>query len=165
MNRFCRADVLRILHITARQLAGWQRAGLGSRFARLSPSYDLLQAQESPRPARQTRASCGHSRIPPGHAEAGRRHGKSAAGGQRLQRGIARGVPPQGHSRGAHRRPVRDGFCARRARVVSTSARSSPLRDSIPCHELFTRGVALEEHPSTHDEAIRDLLAGAGTRT
>ena len=28
MNRFGRADVLRILHITAQQLAGWQRAGL-----------------------------------------------------------------------------------------------------------------------------------------
>ena len=28
MNRYCRADVLRILHITANQLVGWQRAGL-----------------------------------------------------------------------------------------------------------------------------------------
>src|SRR5271157_2133843 len=28
MDQFCRADVLRVLHITARQLACWQRAGL-----------------------------------------------------------------------------------------------------------------------------------------
>ena len=28
MDQFCRADVLRFLRITARQLASWQRAGL-----------------------------------------------------------------------------------------------------------------------------------------
>ena len=45
MNNFNRADVLRILHITPRQLSGWQRAGLvavGETFS----FYDLLQLKK-----------------------------------------------------------------------------------------------------------------------
>src|SRR6516165_7755508 len=45
MNRYGRADVLRILHITASQLAGWQRAGL----APVSDTFsflDLLQLKK-----------------------------------------------------------------------------------------------------------------------
>lgn len=45
MNNFNRADVLRILHITPRQLSGWQRAGLvavGETFS----FFDLLQLKK-----------------------------------------------------------------------------------------------------------------------
>src|SRR5512147_7514 len=45
MNSFPRADVLRILHISPRQLSGWQRAGLvavGETFS----FYDLLQLKK-----------------------------------------------------------------------------------------------------------------------
>ena len=45
MNRYHRADVLRILHISAKQLGGWERAGL------LTPSetysfFDLIQVKK-----------------------------------------------------------------------------------------------------------------------
>src|SRR5580693_5635746 len=45
MNQYCRVDVLRILHITAKQLTGWQRAGL----APVSETFtfvDLLQLKK-----------------------------------------------------------------------------------------------------------------------
>ena len=45
MNRFCRADVLRILHITARQLSGWQRAGLAPISDEFS-FFDLIQLKK-----------------------------------------------------------------------------------------------------------------------
>ncbi len=45
MNRYCRADVLRILHITAQQLAGWQRAGLVP-ISETFTFYDLLQLKK-----------------------------------------------------------------------------------------------------------------------
>src|SRR5262252_6157111 len=42
MNRFCRSDILRILHITPKQLSGWQRAGLAPVADEFS-FYDLMQ--------------------------------------------------------------------------------------------------------------------------
>src|SRR5579863_8762016 len=45
MNRYCRADVLRILHITAKQLVGWQRAGLAP-VSETFTFYDLLQLKK-----------------------------------------------------------------------------------------------------------------------
>ncbi len=45
MNRYCRADVLRILHITAKQLVGWQRAGLVP-ISETFTFYDLLQLKK-----------------------------------------------------------------------------------------------------------------------
>ena len=45
MNRYCRADVLRILHITPKQLVGWQRAGLAP-VSETFTFYDLLQLKK-----------------------------------------------------------------------------------------------------------------------
>ena len=45
MNLYCRADVLRILHITAKQLVGWQRAGLAP-ISETFTFYDLLQLKK-----------------------------------------------------------------------------------------------------------------------
>ena len=45
MNRFCRADVLRILHITPKQLSGWQRAGLAPVSDEFS-FFDLIQLKK-----------------------------------------------------------------------------------------------------------------------
>ena len=45
MNRFCRADVLRILHISANQLAGWQKAGLVP-ISDTFTFFDLLQLKK-----------------------------------------------------------------------------------------------------------------------
>src|ERR1035438_6902103 len=45
MNRFCRADVLRILHITPKQLIGWQRAELAPVSDQFS-FFDLIQLKK-----------------------------------------------------------------------------------------------------------------------
>ena len=45
MTSYGRADVLRILHITARQLAGWQKAGLAPDCEEFSFA-DLLQIKQ-----------------------------------------------------------------------------------------------------------------------
>src|SRR5579863_355085 len=45
MNHYCRTDVLRILHISAKQLAGWQRAGLAP-ISETFTFYDLLQLKK-----------------------------------------------------------------------------------------------------------------------
>src|SRR5437762_12814856 len=45
VHRYCRADVLRILHITAQQLAGWEKAGLIAASETYS-FIDLLQIKK-----------------------------------------------------------------------------------------------------------------------
>src|ERR1700678_4091393 len=45
MKQYCRAEVLRILHITAKQLVGWQRAGLAPNSDAFT-FYDLLQLRK-----------------------------------------------------------------------------------------------------------------------
>src|SRR5580704_14460203 len=45
MNLYCRVDVLRILHITAKQLTGWQRAGLAP-VSETFTFYALLQLKK-----------------------------------------------------------------------------------------------------------------------
>ena len=44
------------------------------------------------------------------------------------------------------------------------SAKVRPIAGSDSAADLFARGVALEEHPSTHDEAIEVYLQGAAVR-
>ena len=46
MHRYSRADLLRILHVTARQLASWERAGLVQPAADYK-NYDKLLEQAS----------------------------------------------------------------------------------------------------------------------
>jgi tetratricopeptide (TPR) repeat protein len=46
VNRFARADVLRILHITSRQLSGWQKAGLIASGEESFSFFDLLQLKK-----------------------------------------------------------------------------------------------------------------------
>ena len=45
MNTFARADVLRVLRISSRQLSGWQKAGLIAR-GNLFSFFDLLQLRK-----------------------------------------------------------------------------------------------------------------------
>jgi len=45
MDRFCRSDILRILHITPKQLSGWQRAGLAPVSDDFS-FFDLIQLKK-----------------------------------------------------------------------------------------------------------------------
>lgn len=149
---FERSDLIRILRITARQLSGWQRAGLvgtGDTFS----FFDLLQIKK----VRDLRA----------------KHVKSAmilASLQAMQARVAGMEKPlleagafSVGSRVAFRTggkaldPIDGQFVmdfGDSGRVVETSrkGRAFPAEETVV--SLFARGVALEEDPATSDDAI-----------
>jgi tetratricopeptide (TPR) repeat protein len=155
MNRYCRADVLRILHITANQLVGWQRAGLVP-ISETFTFYDLLQLKK----VRDLRAK----RVRPAVIrESLQAMQKQVAGMENplieasvFSVGSRVAFRHEGHSV----EPIAGQFVmdfVPSGTVVSTS-KVKPIGtfDTVP--DLFARGIAMEEHPSTHDEAIRSYL-------
>jgi tetratricopeptide (TPR) repeat protein len=161
MNQYRRSDVLRILHISAKQLVGWQRAGL----ARISESftfYDLVQLKK----IRELRAK----RVRPAVIrESLQAMQKQVAG---MENPLLEASVFNVGSRVAYRHeghsvePIAGQFVldfASVGTVVSTASKLpmgkvKPIADLQDVQELFARGVALEEHPSNHDEAIRSYL-------
>jgi tetratricopeptide (TPR) repeat protein len=155
MNRYHRADVLRILHITAKQLVGWQRAGLAP-IAETFTFYDLIQLKK----IRDLRAK----RVRPAVIrESLQAMQKQVAG---MENPLVEASAFSVGSRVAYRHeghsvePIAGQFVmdfGPVGTVVSTS-KVKPIAGCESTIELFTRGVAMEEHPSTHDEAIRTYL-------
>jgi tetratricopeptide (TPR) repeat protein len=161
MNRYCRADVLRILHITAKQLAGWQRAGLVP-VSETFTFYDLLQLKK----IRDLRAKRVRPAVIRESLEAMQ---KQVAGMENpLLEASAFSVGSrvvyrhQGHSV----EPIAGQFVLDFGHVgtlMSTSKSVSsdkvrPIADLANISELFSHGIAMEEHPATHEEAIRTYL-------
>jgi tetratricopeptide (TPR) repeat protein len=157
MNRYCRADVLRILHITAKQLVGWQRAGLVP-ISETFTFYDLLQLKK----IRDLRAK----RVRPAVIrESLQAMQKQVAG---MENPLIEASAFSVGSRVAYRHqgrvvePIAGQFVLEFGPVgtlVSTNSvvsngKIKPIANYDDVIELFTRGVAMEEHPSTHDEAI-----------
>jgi len=161
MNRYCRADVLRILHITAKQLVGWQKAGLAP-VSETFTFYDLLQLKK----IRDLRAK----RVRPAVIrESLQAMQKQVAGMENplleasaFTVGSRVAYRHQGHSV----EPIAGQFVldfGPVGTIVSTNSRAEgskvkPIANYETAAELFARGVAMEEHPSTHDEAIRSYL-------
>ncbi len=155
MNRYGRADVLRILHITAKQLVGWQRAGL----APVNESftfYDLLQLKK----IRDLRAK----RIRPAAIrESLQAMQKQVAG---MENPLLEASAFNVGSRVAYRHeghsvePIAGQFVLDFGPVgaVVSTAKVKPIAQFETAAELFAHGVELEEHPSTHEEAIRTYL-------
>src|SRR5208283_4755956 len=139
MNRFCRADILRILHITPRQLSGWQRAGLASISEQFS-FFDLIQLKK----VRDLRAKRVRSAVIRESLVAS----AFSIGNRVAFRHEGRSVEPVAGQYVLEYEPV--------GAVVSAKVR--PIAGSDSAADLFARGVALEEHPSTHDEAIETYL-------
>jgi tetratricopeptide (TPR) repeat protein len=161
MNRYCRADVLRILHITAQQLVGWQRAGLVP-ISETFTFYDLIQLKK----IRDLRAK----RVRPAVIrESLQAMQKQVAG---MENPLIEASAFSVGSRVAYRHqghvvePIAGQFVLEFGpvgTVVSTNSvvsngKVKPIANYDDVIELFTRGVAMEEHPSTHDEAIRTYL-------
>jgi len=162
MTSFARTDVLRILHITPRQLAGWQRAGL----APISETFsfaDLLQIK-------QVRDLCA-KRVRPAMIR------ESLAAMQRQVAGMENPLREASAFSLGHRvafrhkgqvvEPVAGQYVMEfspAGEVVTATVPSKdpgkvkPIGNNDSVNELFARGVSLEEHPSTHDEAIRIYL-------
>jgi tetratricopeptide (TPR) repeat protein len=154
MNRFARADVLRILHITAKQLAGWQRAGLVSLSDTFS-FFDLLQVKK----VRDLRAK----RVRPAVIrESLQAMQKQVAGMENplieassFSIGSRVAFRHEGHSV----EPIAGQFVIDFGPVGTVlSTKVKPIGKIENMVDLFARGVALEEHPSTHDEAIQIYL-------
>ena len=154
MNRYCRADILRILHITPKQLSGWQRAGLAPVSDEFS-FFDLLQLKKvrdlrakRVRPA-VIRESLAAMRKQVAGMENPLLEASAFSVGNRVAfRHDGRSVEPVAGQFVMEFEPV--------GAVVSAKVRPIARFDSVA--DLFARGVALEEHPSTHDEAIEVYL-------
>ena len=154
MNRYCRADVLRILHITAKQLVGWQRAGLVP-VSDTFTFYDLVQLKT----VRDLRAK----RVRPAAIrESLQAMQKQVAG---MENPLLEASAFSVGSRVAYRHqgrsmePIAGQFLMDFGPVgvgaVLPSSKVKPIGTFETTSEWFARGIAMEEHPSTHDEAIR----------
>jgi len=155
MNRYSRERVLRLLHITASQLAGWQRAGLVP-IADTFTWYDLLQLTK----VRDLRAK----RVRPAVIrESLQAMQKQVAG---MENPLLEASAYNVGSRVAFRHqgrsvePIAGQFLMEFAPVgtVVSTTKVKPIARLETVSELFSYGVSLEGHPSTHDEAIRTYV-------
>ena len=152
MHRYSRADLLRILRLTARQLAGWEKAGLVAAGESYS-FFDLLQVKK-------VRDLCAHKVRPAVIRQSLDAMQKQAAGmvnplleassfstGQRIAfRHKGRVVEPLAGQ-------FMFDFSAR-DNVVATRSMPAPEGTPADVADLFAEGIALEEDPSTQVQAI-----------
>ena len=149
MERYDRSDVLRILRITARQLAGWEKAGLLPAADSYS-FFDLLQIKK----LRDLRAKRVRSAVIRESLQAMRQ----AAG---MENPLMEAGTFANRSRvvfrhqGAAVEPLAGQFVMDFAdRNVIESHKIHAMRAAENAADFFARGVALEEDPATHVEAI-----------
>jgi tetratricopeptide (TPR) repeat protein len=150
MTRYHRADVLRILHISAKQLNGWERAGL------LTPSesysfFDLIQVKK----VRDLRAC----KVRPAMIR------ESLQAMQRQVAGLenplleAFAVPVRGRVGFRHDGVAMDPIGGQYMMEFSpvgqlVAANVRPMRNLESATEYFAQGVALEDDPNSHNDAI-----------
>jgi len=154
MNRFCRSDVLRILHITARQLSDWQRAGLASISDEFS-FFDLIQLKKvrDLRAKRVSSAVIRESLVAMRKQVVGMENPLLEASAFNVGNRIAF------RHDGLSVEPIDGQFVMEFEPVGAVvSVKVRPIARSDSAADLFARGVSLEEHPSTHDEAIETYL-------
>ena len=154
MNRFRRSDVLRILHITPKQLSGWQRAGLAPISDDFS-FFDLIQLKKirDLRAKRVRPATIRESLVAMRKQAAGMENPFLEA--RVLSVGSRVAFRHEGHTL----EPVMGQFVIDFEPVGAVvSAKVRPIARIESVADLFARGVTLEEHPSTHDEAIAIYL-------
>lgn len=154
---YSRADLLRILHITPRQLANWERAGLATSAEAYSFS-DMLEIKK-------IRDLCAMSVRPNVIRQSLDAMRKRAAGVEKPL--LEAGAWSTNKHRVAFRHegkllePIAGQFLmdfSEREKVVTSTPVPKPTPEPTPRdHEVtawFARGVALEENPGTQTEAI-----------
>jgi tetratricopeptide (TPR) repeat protein len=157
--RYSRTDLLRILRITPRQLAGWERAGLVTSADGYS-FFDLLQVKK-------VRDLCAE-KVRPGVIR------QSLEAMQRQAAGMENPLLEAGaYTTGRHRIVFRhDGkllepiagqflmdFSTKEKVVASTpAAPAKPVSITLNAAELFSHGITLEDDPNTQAEAIATYL-------
>ena len=152
MNSYPRADVLRILHITPRQLSGWQRAGLvavGESFT----FFDLLQLKK----VRDLR----EQKVRPAVIRESLRAMQEAVSGMEnplLEAGAFRvGSRVAFRHDGRALDPIKGQFVMdfeETGNVVFEEPSVRAIASPNTAAEFFNRGVALEDDPASHERAI-----------
>lgn len=154
MQSYNRADLLRILRLTARQLAAWEKAGLVTVSERYS-FFDLLQIKK-------VRDLCARKVRPAIIRQSLEAMQKQAAGMENplLEAGsFSAGNRIAFRHQGKVVEPVSGQFMfdfAPGEKVVASTPVSLPRPEVVPgdVSELFAHGIALEEDPSRSLEAI-----------
>jgi tetratricopeptide (TPR) repeat protein len=154
VNHFERSDLLRILHITPRQLSGWQRAGLVAATDSFS-FFDLLQVKK----VRDLRAKRVKSAtiLASLHAMQERVAGMENPFLEASSFSIGSRVAFR--TAGRTLDPIDGQFIfdfGDPGQVVETTSGHRPAPIPVPqtVSELFARGVALEDDPARTEEAI-----------
>ncbi len=152
MNSYHRADVLRILHISPRQLSGWQRAGLvavGESFT----FFDLLQLKK----VRDLR----EQKVRPAVIRESLRAMQEAVSGMEnplLEAGAFRvGSRVAFRHEGKALDPINGQFVMdfeETGNVVFEERSVRSIASPSTAAEFFNRGVALEDDPASHEQAI-----------
>jgi tetratricopeptide (TPR) repeat protein len=150
VDRYHREDVLRILRITARQLAGWEKAGLFPVKDAYS-FFDLLQIKK----LRDLRAK----RVRPAVIRDSLRAMLQQVAGMEnplLEAGtFANRSRVVFRHQGAAVEPIAGQFVMDfTEREVVEQPKIHAFRAAETASDFFNRGVALEEDPKTQDEAI-----------
>jgi tetratricopeptide (TPR) repeat protein len=156
---YSRADLLRILHLTPRQLANWERAGLVTSADAYSFS-DLLEIKK-------VRDLCAMSVRPAVIRQSLDAMRKRSSGVEKPL--LEAGASTTGKHRVAFRHdgrllePIAGQFVmdfSTREKVVTSTPvpRSEPTPSEDEAAGWFARGIALEEDPSTQTEAIAAYL-------
>jgi tetratricopeptide (TPR) repeat protein len=156
LTHFERSDVLRIFRITARQLSGWQRAGLVAATESFS-FFDLLQVKKvrDLRSKRVKSATILASLQAMQQRVAGMENPLLQASSFSIGSRVA--FRTEGHALDPiDGQFVMDFAVPNQVVKAMASARPQPAALALPqtVAELFTRGVSLEEDAATASEAI-----------
>ena len=154
MYRYSRADLLRILRLTARQLAAWERAELVA-VAESYSFFDLLQIKK-------VRDLCAHKVRPAMIRQSLDAMQKQAAGMENplLEAGaFTTGNRVAFRHEGRLVEPIAGQFMfdfSARDKVVTSTAGPRTVPGPVPADVagLFAQGIALEEDPNTQVQAI-----------
>jgi tetratricopeptide (TPR) repeat protein len=156
---FGRADVIRILHISAKQFAGWQKAGLvpstdSFSFADLTHIKQVRDLRAKKVPEAVIRQSLAAMQRQVAGMENPFLEATAFSLGKRVAfRHQGRVVEPvQGQY------VMQFETASKLVTAVTTTEQPKAPAKPNSISELFARGVSLEENPSNHDEAIRVYL-------
>ncbi len=151
MERYDRSDVLRILRITARQLAGWEKAGLLPAVDSYS-FFDLLQIKKlRDLRAKRVRSAVIRESLQAMRQAAGMENPLMEAGTFASQSRVVF------RHQGAAVEPLAGQFVMDFTdRNVIESRKIHAMRAAESAADFFARGVALEEDPGTQQEAIEN---------
>jgi len=156
--RYSRADLLRILRLTARQLASWEKAGLVAAAESYS-FFDLLQIKK-------VRDLCARKVRPAVIRQSLQAMQKQVAGMENPlleATAFSTGHRVAFRHQGKLLEPIAGQFVLDFAPEQKVIARTpvvplSPEADEPDVAALFSRGIALEENTQTHGEAIAVYL-------